>query len=61
MDTNPEDENVRCDLCGEPEPQEAIYRSDDRIYLCDACLKKIEAVPEVIRGSLERILLGNVV
>jgi hypothetical protein len=55
------DEKVRCDLCEAEYSEGEIYKSDDLIYLCPACLEKIEAAPEPIRQSMERILIGNVI
>ena len=54
------DKTIQCDLCGERNPEGEIYKSDDMIYLCLECLQKIEAVPQNVRESMERFLLGNV-
>ncbi|MCU0572407.1 MAG: hypothetical protein MUC41_05375 [Syntrophobacteraceae bacterium] len=54
------DKTIQCDLCGEKNPEGEIYKSDDMIYLCPECLRKIEAVPQSVRESMERFLLGNV-
>jgi hypothetical protein len=56
-----DDETVRCDLCGEQYPNDEIYMSGDLVYLCETCLDKIESAPEVIRASMERIAMGNVI
>ncbi len=55
------DETIQCDLCGEKIPEKEIYKSADFIYLCPDCLEKIEAAPESIKKSIERLLLGNVI
>lgn len=55
------DKTIQCDLCGEKNPDGEIYQSEDMIYLCPECLHKIEVMPESIKDSMERMLLGNVV
>ena len=55
------DETIQCDLCEARESGGEVYRSDDLVCLCPACLDKIEAAPDVFRRSMESILIGNVV
>ena len=55
------DKTIQCDLCGAKNPKGEIYKSVDLIYLCPKCLRKIVAMPETIKESIERFLLGNVV
>lgn len=54
--------NVTCDLCGKHErPQGKIHRVGDAVYLCTACLKRIESLPPSVRADVEERLIGNVI
>lgn len=55
------DEMIQCDLCGEKNSEGEVYKSLNLIYLCPECYQKIEAAPEFIRVSMERMLVGNVI
>jgi hypothetical protein len=55
------DETIQCDLCEARDSEGEVYRSDDLVCLCPACLEKIEAAPDVFRRSMESILIGNVI
>jgi hypothetical protein len=51
-----------CDLCGEKEPSEKIYETDDFICLCITCYKHLESLPEgKTKESIKRFLSGNVI
>ena len=53
--------DVQCDLCGKRPPDGQIYKSPNYIYLCSVCLKKLKAMPEEIKDTLEDYLMGNVI
>jgi hypothetical protein len=54
------DLNVQCDLCGKRPPEEEIFKSQNYICLCSTCLKKLKAMPENMKDTVEDFLLGNV-
>jgi formylmethanofuran dehydrogenase subunit E len=53
-------EMVRCDMCGERDSKGENYKSDDMTYLCTECMQHMEAASDIIRASMESILIGNV-
>ncbi len=54
------DPEAQCDLCGKRPPEEEIYKGQNYICLCTACLKKLKAMPEDMKDKVEDYLLGNV-
>jgi hypothetical protein len=54
------DPDVQCDLCGKCMPEEEIFKSQNYIYLCSTCLKKLKAMPKDMKDTVEDYLLGNV-
>jgi hypothetical protein len=54
------DPDVQCDLCGRRSPEEEIYKSQNYIYLCSTCLKKLKTMPDDMKDRLEDYLSGNV-
>jgi hypothetical protein len=52
--------NAQCDLCGKKPPEEEIFKSQNYICLCSTCLKKLKAMPENMKDTVEDFLLGNV-
>ena len=53
--------DVQCDLCGQRPREREVYKSDNFLYLCSDCLKKLQAMPEEMKDSLEEYLMGNVI
>jgi hypothetical protein len=54
------DPDVQCDLCGKRPPEEEIYKGKNYIYLCSTCLKKLKAMPEDMKDTVQDYLMGNV-
>ena len=54
------DETVHCDMCGERSPEGDNYKSEDMTYLCTECMIQMESASDIIRVSMESILVGNV-
>jgi hypothetical protein len=47
-------------MCGERSPEGENYKSEDMIYLCTECMIQMESASDIIRASMESILVGNV-
>lgn len=54
------DNSVGCDLCGEKSDTSQLHISEKHLCVCDACKKKLEAMPAKARDTLENYLIGNV-
>jgi hypothetical protein len=54
------DPDVQCDLCGKGMPEEEIFKSQNYIYLCSTCLKKLKTMPKDMKDTVEDYLQGNV-
>jgi hypothetical protein len=52
--------DTQCDLCGKKPPEEEIFKSQNYICLCATCLKKLKAMPEDMKDTVEDYLMGNV-
>lgn len=50
-----------CDLCGRKSPQSQMVISVQSISLCTECMKKLETLPEKLKETVEKFLIGNVI
>jgi hypothetical protein len=49
-----------CDLCGrKPSPPE-MAKSVNSICLCAECMKKLQVMPQKLKETVEKFLIGNV-
>ncbi|MDM8524862.1 PilZ domain-containing protein [Desulfococcaceae bacterium HSG8] len=52
----------RCDHCGEKFPHREIHKTDNFLFLCSDCLRRLENLPGgKLKGSVENYLMGNVI
>lgn len=50
-----------CDQCGGKFSHEDIHKTDDLLFLCSSCIRKLKSMPGNVKGSVEQYLMGNVI
>jgi hypothetical protein len=60
MSDEAQDRCPQCDLCGHRPPEPQMVTTVHSIRLCPECLRKLEVMPEKLKETVEKFLIGNV-
>lgn len=60
MSKDTQDPRPQCDLCGGKPSEPETVRCVNSICLCPQCVKKLETMPQKLKETVEKFLIGNV-